>query len=459
MRALLSLLAVLFVTALATAASPDRGWSPGTPAARTAEATRGLAVEGLELPRELVARLKGPTVLFYFSPTCPHCRDVAPEVAELASRLEEAAPLLGIASGAANELQVAEFRNTFEVKWPVVHDKTRRIAAALGVRSTPSALLVVPSGPATVDVKHAWYPYVSGTAPLVEGAVRGDPFAAYEPGRYLGDRACGVCHFTEYTSHALTHHSMAWRTLEARGAHTDPECTSCHVTGAGQPGGWDGDPTSHLVNVGCEACHGPGGPHDGARIDATTTCVGCHDAKHSIAFSVDKGLPLIDHYLADTLDDDAFRARRMALLKGELPRDLLAFPEGENLTAEACVSCHPAEVAHWKASPHAAAMDRLKEGEGREDASCVGCHATPIRSGVRPTELSAFHLSEGVSCASCHGPGDAHVAAGGGRDNIEGLGEDCPVCVIETVCTSCHTPAWDADWDLERDLPKVHHTR
>lgn len=457
----MSRLAVLFVliaTAVATASAPDRGWSPGKPAARTAEATRGQRIEGLKLPRELMARIEGPTVLFYFSPTCPHCRDVAPEVAALAERLREFAPLLGVASGAANALQVQEFRNTFEVQWPIVHDSSRQIAAALGVRSTPSALLVVPSGPNKVDVRDAWYPYVAGTAPLVEGAARNDPFAAYEPGRYLGDRACGVCHFSEYTSHALTHHSIAWRTLEAKGAHTDPECTSCHVTGAGQPGGWDGDAKSRLVNVGCEACHGPSGPHDGERLDAKSTCTTCHDAKHSIAFSVEKGLPLIDHYLADSLDDAGFRERRMALLKGELPRDLLAFPDGENLRSEACASCHPAQVAQWKSSPHAAAMQRLEAGKGREDVGCVSCHATPLRSGVRPTELSGFHLDEGVSCASCHGPADAHVAAGGGRDNIEGLGEDCPVCVIETVCTSCHTPAWDPDWDLERDLPRVHHS-
>lgn len=452
-------LALLLCGAVALAGTAGRGWSPGTPAARTAEALRGQPFQGLELPADLVARMKGPTVLFYFSPTCPHCRDVAPEVGALAERLKEVAPLLGVASGSAHELQVAEFRNAFDVRWPIVHDKTRRIASALGVRSTPSALLVVPTGEGRVDVKDLWYPYAAGSDVLVEGAARGDPFAAYTKGRYLGDRACGVCHFAEYTSHALTHHSVAWRTLEAKGEHTNPECTGCHVTGAGQPGGWAGEPRSRLVNVGCEACHGPGGPHDGERLDARTTCASCHDAKHSIAFSVDKGLPLIDHYLADTLDDAGFQQRRVALLKGQLPRELLAFPEGASLTAEACASCHPSEVAHWKGTAHARAMERLPEGQGREDPGCVRCHATPVRSGVPPTDLAGFHAADGVSCASCHGPGEAHVAAGGGRDTIEGLGEDCPVCVIETVCTSCHTAAWDPDWDLERDLPKVHHSR
>jgi hypothetical protein len=38
-----------------------------------------------------------------------------------------------------------------------------------------------------------------------------------------------------------------------------------------------------------------------------------------------------------------------------------------------------------------------------------------------------------------------------------GLGDSCPVCVIEAVCTSCHTTGWDPLWDLDKDLPKVKH--
>jgi hypothetical protein len=66
-------------------------------------------------------------------------------------------------------------------------------------------------------------------------------------------------------------------------------------------------------------------------------------------------------------------------------------------------------------------------------------------------------VAESVGCEACHGPGGAHIAAKGGTDNIEKLGDDCPVCVIEAVCTSCHTSEFDKDWDLDTHLPKVGH--
>jgi len=103
-----------------------------------------------------------------------------------------------------------------------------------------------------------------------------------------------------------------------------------------------------------------------------------------------------------------------------------------------------------------------KEHEGvaaSEAVECVKCHASPkVHGGPVAQELSAFAVDEGgVGCESCHGPGGKHVAAGGGTDNIEGLGEDCPVCVLEALCTSCHTSEWDPGWALETRLEAVKH--
>jgi hypothetical protein len=104
---------------------------------------------------------------------------------------------------------------------------------------------------------------------------------------------------------------------------------------------------------------------------------------------------------------------------------------------------------------------RSQEHEGRPacgEVACVRCHASPkAHGGPAPSTLEAFAVTEGVGCESCHGPGGAHVAAGGGKGNIEGLGEDCPVCVLEALCTSCHTGQWDPQWNLETRLKQVHH--
>ena len=256
---------------------------------------------------------------------------------------------------------------------------------------------------------------------MVEARIAGDPFAAFAPDRYVGTPMCGVCHTEELGSWLVTHHAVAWRTLEVRGKQTDDACTSCHVTGSGQPGGWGGDPDSALVDVGCEACHGPSGPHDGSATEATSTCAQCHDPKHSIAFSVAKGLPLIDHHRVTAMTDAQITARRRALYQGEAPRDLLAFPEGRNVGSAACQSCHPVQHAWWADDPHARAMDRLRD-EGSDDPACVRCHATAKASGPPPAEVAEFRTLEGVGCESCHGPGEAHVAAEGGSTTSRGWG-------------------------------------
>ena len=63
-------------------------------------------------------------------------------------------------------------------------------------------------------------------------------------------------------------------------------------------------------------------------------------------------------------------------------------------------------------------------------------------------------MDDGVGCESCHGSGQAHVADPT-KDNIVGLGDSCPVCVIEAVCTTCHTKEWDPDWDLDQRLEEL----
>jgi hypothetical protein len=210
------------------------------------------------------------------------------------------------------------------------------------------------------------------------------------------------------------------------------------------------------VDVGCEACHGPGGPHDGQRAEPREACATCHDAKHSIAFSLDRAVPLIDHYEVNRLSPAEFDAARRALYAGEAPQELLAFPVGKNVGSDRCVTCHAVEHAWWSANPHANAMASLAS-EGRDDPECVRCHATAKTSGPPPSTLDGFDRLGGVGCESCHGPGEAHVAAGGGTTNIQGLGDSCPVCVIDAVCTSCHTPKWSPEWKLEERLEQVRH--
>ena len=454
--------------------APDaRGWSAGTPAKGAATVLGPLeGAPTLELPAAFARTLKRPTLLVYFSPTCPHCQVVAPELAALGHRLGKRAEVRLVATSSSTPEQIEAFKRAYGVDLAIDIDADRAIGDAMGARATPSALLVEPARKGEpLKVSGVWYPYMPGSDTLVEMRLAQDPWSVFAPGEYQGNAVCAACHVEEMDSWLLTFHSVAWGAL-AKGDHqVDPACVSCHVTGAGAATGWAGDQRSPLVEVGCEACHGPGGPHDGERVDAAQACGTCHDADHTIAFSYEKGLPLLDHFRSTRLDDLGWMQARRALIGGEAPRTLLGFPEGDSVGVAACEPCHAAEVRAWSASPHANALKTLaavppKASEGatepaaptdhRGEVACVRCHATPQRVGGLPAaELQGFREDEGVGCEACHGSGAAHVAAEGGTDNIQGLGASCPVCVLEAMCTSCHNKEWDPGWLLDPRIASV----
>ena len=206
-----------------------------------------------------------------------------------------------------------------------------------------------------------------------------------------------------------------------------------------------GDHSSDLTNVGCEACHSPSGPHDNEPNDAKESCVGCHDEKHSIAFSYEKGLPHIDHFISNTMTEDQLRERVQSIADGTAAKPLLALPKGNNVGSEACIGCH--KDVHPK-DPHTKAFETLKKEE-RERTACLRCHATAKKLPAQSVE--DYHTEEGVGCESCHGPGESHVAKPS-NDNIIRLGESCSECVLEALCTSCHTKEWDPKWELHERL-------
>ena len=464
---LLLLTASLCLAVGAWAAVP--GWTAGIVAEGTGGALSIIEPIPAPIPSFVASQVEGRTHLFYFSPTCPHCKNVMPEVNGLATA--EGARWIGIASSMASVEDLAVFNAEHSPSFPVLRDEDSAFARAVGARSTPIVYVVAPpstaqdappEGQAWVDVLEVYAPFRAGSGAVLEMRSHPTtPFAGWDG--YQGDTVCGACHITELQSWVLTPHSIAYRTLFLQDRHEDTACVGCHVTGMGEPGGFElAHPHSAQARVSCEACHGPGGPHDGTPTLASSTCEGCHDAEHSIAFSVAKGLPHIDHFLVNALDPDAARTRLQSLADGTLDRPLLAFPEGPTSGAATCKDCHKAEHKAWSKGPHAQAMATLataKDGQGHPATgavSCVTCHSTGMASGPAGLSIEAFRIDESVGCESCHGPGAAHIASPG-RDNIIGLGKSCPECIIEAVCTTCHVQEWDPDWDLQTRLRALSH--
>lgn len=120
--------------------------------------------------------------------------------------------------------------------------------------------------------------------------------------RYLGLGTCQSCHVEQFNIYTGTRHAHAYATLASQFVHRDTNCVGCHVTGYGEAGGFEGvrlrGAMVDLVDVQCEACHGPGANHsrDGSyRESARASCVRCHTPNDDPDFDFDKDWPKIAH--------------------------------------------------------------------------------------------------------------------------------------------------------------------
>ena len=435
-------------------------WSEGTVAVGQVNVLTAPDPIPIVLPNFVAEKIEQRTAILYFSPTCPHCQAVIPEINDLNATFEEV-KWLGVASANSSPDAIAEFVKIYEVEFPIVLDSEGIFQQYVGARATPNVYLVDPDPNEAAKTENTdetpmlvvdlYLPYGRGMSGIfqIRSSQDSNPFAHFDG--YQGTRTCVSCHIEEGRSWYLTHHAQAYYTLYKKEQTDDPKCVSCHVVGLGEEKGFVmGDHNSPMVGVGCESCHGAGGGHKGEGLDAMAQCVKCHDDEHSIQFSVEKGLPHIDHFAANYLSDEELNARVKAIAEGTAQKPLLNFPEGETVGSDVCVSCH--QKSHPN-DPHAQAMKTLNRKQRQKD-NCLQCHATPKKVenlATKEWNLESVHAKDGVGCESCHGVGTEHVA-NPSKENIVGLGESCPVCVLESMCTSCHNAKWDADWDLDARL-------
>jgi DmsE family decaheme c-type cytochrome len=71
--------------------------------------------------------------------------------------------------------------------------------------------------------------------------------------------------------------------------------------------------------------------------------------------------------------------------------------------------------------------------------TCALCHAAVSKQfGSDPhSALALLHQGKGVTCESCHGPGQAHVESGGVKSKIFDF-KTAPAKVADAKCLSCH---------------------
>jgi len=129
-------------------------------------------------------------------------------------------------------------------------------------------------------------------------------FALSDGLEYKGSKSCKPCHEYEYETWSGKGHARAYSTLEQAGSQFDPECVVCHVIGMDYESGFiSRQETGHLINVGCENCHGPGSKHiltagSTELTEPKSTCIDCHTPEHSgdYAGNEDAKLEKIKHW-------------------------------------------------------------------------------------------------------------------------------------------------------------------
>jgi predicted CXXCH cytochrome family protein len=254
-------------------------------------------------------------------------------------------------------------------------------------------------------------------------------------------------------------------------------CADCHSTNLRK----NYDPASDTfrttwseMNVGCEACHGPGSRHvewgqraqqSGAaapdngltvhlterrnvawRIDGATlkpvrsvprttsaeidTCAPCHSRRTQISDGYYPGAPLLDFYEPATLEPSLYfhdgQQREEVYTHGSFLQSRMAH------AGVTCSDCHEAHTGTLRAPGN---------------ALCTRCHAAPRYDA--PAHHRHRAGSAAAACVECHMPARTYMQIDARRDHS--LRVPRPDLTAATgapnACNSCHadrTPAWAA---------------
>lgn len=429
-------------------------------------------------PFEFSSLAGKPTVLIFFLHTCSHCHAALDFLKEqLAKFPDDKRPeIVAVSAGNRPSAVRAMLKERKLEAMRVVFDPEGEVMERYGVfAGFPDIYLIDRSG----KIVHRTQGWREDRDPALNrmmlSKIAGTQIPMLlNPRGYTGSDVCSVCHELEAQTVRYTQHADAYNTIVTHNETRNAECVSCHVVGFDKAGGYSfAESPKHLENVGCEACHGRGGPHlspdfvpavskttnhttnktaDGLK-NYESICRTCHNPTHSIGFEYETFRPKISHKKIASLTN----AERAALIgDAAKPRDIL--PKNANYVgSNACQSCHPSEYKTWASSPHRYATARL-EGKGKaDDADCLKCHTTGMgRAGGFPENGKggdrAHEELASVGCESCHGPGGNHVAPDARKlGTIVSLADKCDSCAILQICGSCHDEANDPGFEFEVD--------
>jgi peroxiredoxin/nitrate/TMAO reductase-like tetraheme cytochrome c subunit len=410
---------------------------------------------------DLAAHRGGAVVLIFFLHTCSHCHQTLAFFRKALAELpdDKRPKLVGIEiTGRTGAVRRALKDRSLDF-FPVAFDDDGSIQGKYGVfGGVPDTFFIDAKGRIAARVQ-GWDPQTDEPLARMRMArLSGAPVPMLlRKSGFSGNEVCGICHELEQETWLFTKHAGAYDTLVKHGATNDEECVSCHVVGYSEPGGFkSAKQTPDLENVGCESCHGRGGPHlspdfapDG---DYSSACATCHTPKHSLGFEYATFNPRISHKANAHVTKLSLQERQALLEEIGTRRDVLP-TNAQHVGSEPCRDCHESEYETWAAGPHAAAVATLSKAGKNSNADCLACHTTGFgRPGGFPRDgvVESHNDLARVGCESCHGPGGEHVKQDAVRiGNIVSLGDKCDSCVILQICGSCHDEANDPGFEFE----------
>lgn len=245
-------------------------------------------------------------------------------------------------------------------------------------------------------------------------------------------------------------------------------CAECHSTHLVK--GYDNDSNSYEttfeeIDVGCEACHGPGEEHirwaagatpgehyapgtmalatdlrRGAQREQMDACAPCHSRRTPLVETPAPGAPFLDGYLPELLLEGSYHA------DGQIQDEVYVWGSYVQSKMHArgvsCTDCH---------DPHSL---ELVIGE---DALCMQCHTVEAPLDRFPTlqkkdygaRAHHFHEpdTEAARCVSCHMPSRTYMVVDPRRDHSFRIPRpDLSVAIgTPNACNDCHTdrtPQW-----------------
>ncbi|HEY8522088.1 MAG TPA: tetratricopeptide repeat protein [Gammaproteobacteria bacterium] len=307
-----------------------------------------------------------------------------------------------------------------------------------------------------VEVTHTFgvEPLQQYLTPLADGRYQALPFAwDSRPAEQGGQRW-----FHLYPDVPLDHeHPLHW----TRPAQTwNTACAFCHSTGLRT--GYDPERDTFAtqwagIDVGCEACHGPGSLHaadpavplalaatertwraapsaataalaagaDGAEVEV---CAQCHARRTQLTEDYGPGDPSLDHFRPVLLTEDLYHA------DGRIRAEV--FEVGSFLQSRMhragviCSDCH---------EPHGLALRRTG------NALCTGCHSAAVFD--TPSHHHHAPDASGSFCVDCHMPSETYMVVDERHDH--GFRVPRPDLAAKIgapdACTDCHDDH-DAAW-------------